>query len=58
LEFPKVLADGTTSIDFFEVLAGIHPESTSAEVETRLEQTVQMCLPAKSLSFWFSGDLS
>lgn len=58
LEFPKVLASGETSIDFIEVSTGIHPESTSAEVETRLEQTAQLMLPAKTLSFFFSGDLS
>jgi len=57
-EFPKVLASGETSIDFIEVSAGIHPESTSAEVETRLEQAAQYMLPAKTLSYFFSGDLS
>lgn len=58
LEFPKVLADLTTSIDYIEVRSGFHPESTSAEVETRLEQAAQLLLPAKTLSFWFSGDLT
>lgn len=58
IEFPKVLTDGTTSIDFIEVSTGIHPESSSAEVETRLEQAVQLMLPAKTLSFFFNGDLS
>lgn len=57
-EFPKPLTSGETSIDFIEISTGIHPESTSAEVETRLEQAVQFCLPAKTLSFFFSGDLS
>lgn len=58
LEFPKVLANGDVTIDYFEISAGIHPESTSAEVETRMEQCAQMCIPAKTLSFFFSGDLS
>jgi hypothetical protein len=58
LEFPKTLADGSVSVDYFEVRSGIHPESTSAEVESRLEQTAQMLLPAKTLTFWFSGDLT
>lgn len=58
IEFPKVLADGTTSNDWFEVSSGTHPESTSAEVEARMETVAQMCLPAKMLSFFFSGDLT
>lgn len=58
LEFPKPLADGSTSIDFIEVTTGTHPESTSAEVETRLEQMAQLLLPAKMSPFFFSGDLS
>lgn len=58
LEFPKVLADGSTSIEFYEIRSGTHPESTSAEVETRMEQTAQFLLPAKTLGFFFSGDLS
>jgi len=57
-EFPKVLASGETSIDFIEISAGIHPESTSAEVETRMEQAAQYLIAAKTTTFFFSGDLS
>jgi hypothetical protein len=57
VEFPKVLADGSTSVDYFTIEAGTHPESTSADVETRMEQMAQLCLPAKMLSFFYSGDL-
>jgi hypothetical protein len=56
--FPKVCADGTTSMDFFEVNTGTHPESTSAEVETRMEQVAQYLIASKSLPFFYSGDLS
>jgi hypothetical protein len=58
IEFPKVLASGDVSVDFIEISAGTHPESTSAEVETRMEQAAQLLLPAKTLSFFFSGDLT
>lgn len=58
VEFPKVLADGSISVDYVEISAGTHPESTTAEVESRIEQVVQLALPAKSQAFWFSGDLS
>lgn len=59
VEFPKALAGtGGTSIDYIEVTVGTHPESTSAEVESRLEQVAQLLLPAKTLSFFYSGDLS
>jgi len=57
VEFPKVLADGSTSVDFIEISTATHPESTSADVETRLEQVAQLLLPAKMLSFYYSGDL-
>lgn len=58
VEFPKVLANGDVSIDYIEIRVGTHPESTSAEVESRLEQGAQLMLPAKMLAFYFSGDLT
>jgi hypothetical protein len=57
-EFPKVLADGTTSVDFFEVKSGTHPETTSAELEVRQETVAQFMTPAISSSFFFSGNLT
>jgi hypothetical protein len=57
-EFPKVLADGTTSVDFFEVKSGTHPETTAAELEVRQETVAQFMTPAVSSGFFFSGNLT
>jgi hypothetical protein len=40
------------------VRSATHPESTTAEVETRMEHIAQMCLPASMQGFWFSGNLT
>lgn len=57
ITFPKTLASTEVSEDYFEITSGTHPESTSAEVETRMEQTGQFLIASTMLGFWFSGNL-
>ncbi len=58
LTIPRVLANGDVVEEYYEVRAGTHPETTTANVEAGIEHVVQLALPAKSQAFWFSGDLS
>jgi NAD(P)H-dependent FMN reductase len=57
--FPKVLAnEAGTSQDFIEVTVGSHPESTQAEVESRLEQVAQFIGAAAFMDFYKNGNLT